>query len=93
MTKNFIEFISIFTCLFVEQLTVADTPEWYDFNGDQQLNHLLPYKLKADQLSSRFQETIDGAKPEVLLAAFQIMKSGYFRVKAVSTANDHNYGN
>ena len=93
MTKNLVEFISIFTCLFAEQLSTTDIPEWYDFNGDQQLHHLLPYKLKQDQLSSRFQETMDGAKPEVLLAAFQIIKSGYFRTKAVSTANDHNYGN
>ena len=78
MTKNLVEFISIFTCLFVEQLTATDTPEWYDFNGDQQLHHLLPYKLKPEQLSSRFQETIDGAKPEVLLAAFQIMNQDTF---------------
>ena len=93
MTKNLVEFISIFTCLFVEQLSTTDTPEWYDYNGDQQLHHFLPYKLKQDQLSSSFQETIDGAKPEVLLAAFQIIKSGYFRVGTVSTKNDHNYGN
>ena len=77
MTKNLVEFISIFTCLFVEQLSTTDTPEWYDFNGNQRLHHL----LKPDQLSSRFQETIDGVKPEVLLAAFQTIKSGYFRVK------------
>ena len=88
MTKNLVEFIS----LFAEQLSATDTPEWYDFNGDQQLHHLLPYKLKQDQLSSRFQETMDGMKPEVLLAAFQIIKSGFFCVKAVSTTNDYNYG-
>ena len=93
MTKNLVEFISIFTCLFVEQLSATDIPEWYDYNGDQQLHHLLPYKLKQDQLSSRFQETMDGAEPEALLAAFMTIKTGFFRVKAVSTANDHNYGN
>ena len=93
MTKNLVEFISIFTCLFVEQLSATDSPEWYNNDDNQQLHQLLPYKLKQDQLSSRFQETIDGVKPEVLLAAFKIIKSGYFRVRSVSTANDHNYGN
>ena len=41
MTKNLVEFISIFTCLFAEQLGTTDIPEWYGFNGDQ-LHQLLP---------------------------------------------------
>ena len=93
MTKNLVEFISIFTCLFAEQLGATDIPEWYGFNDDQQLHQLLPYKLKQDQLSFRFQETVDSTKPETLLAAFMTMKNGFFHVKAVSTTNDHNYGN
>ena len=92
MTKNLVEF-SIFTCLSAEQLGATDITEWYGFNGDQQLHHLLPYKLKQDQLSSRFQETMDGTKPETLLAAFMTIKKGFFRVRAVSTANDQNYSN
>ena len=48
MTKNSVEFISIFTCLFAEQLGATDTLEWYNYNGDQQLHQLLPYRLKQD---------------------------------------------
>ena len=93
MTKNLVENISIFTCLFAEQLCATDIPEWYDFKGDQQLYQLLPYNLKKDQLSLRFQEAVDGATPAKLLAAFITIKKGFFRKRAVSTANDHNYGN
>ena len=79
----------MFTCLFAEQLDHTDMPEWYGFNGEQELIGLLPYKIEKDRVSTTIEATVDATQPDTLQAAFMYIKKGFFRIKWVSTANDN----
>ena len=75
--------------MFAEQLNHTDMPEWYGFNGEQQLKKLLPYKIEKDRVSTKIEATVDAMHPDALQAAFMNIKKGFCRVNWVSTANDH----
>ena len=79
----------MFNCLFAEQLDHTDMPEWYGFNGEQELKNLLPYKIEQDKVSTSIEATVDATQPDTVQAAFMYIKKGFFRVTWVSTANDN----